>query len=119
MAADVTISDTKLYRVDPPKNVEITVHVGEGQAGGTSILFNGTERPAAHDIWIAVGAPGEDLTFKTLHCVTTVRDINPSTNRTSVSYSLRGGPIEQTFPFRVDVSENGHARYVIDFVFVS
>lgn len=118
MPADITINDTRLYTVRPNTPVEIRVEIGDRQAGGTSLLYKGTERPAGNG-FERIGGPGEDVTFNVLHCVTTVRDIDPDHNHTSVKYTLRGGPVEQDYAFQVDVSTNGHARYVIDFVFVA
>ncbi|MEX2283835.1 MAG: hypothetical protein WEE89_15225 [Gemmatimonadota bacterium] len=117
MPADITITDTRLYTVRPNTPVEIKVAIGDRQAGGTSLMYKGVERTAGTG-FEPIGAPGEDVRFNVLHCVTTVRDIDPDHNHTSVKYTLRGGPVEQEYPFQMEVSADGHARYVIDFVFV-
>jgi hypothetical protein len=53
-----------------------------------------------------------------LHARTVVRDVNPSTNHTSVTYELKGGPEPRQFPFAIDVSvDKGSAHYLIAFVF--
>src|SRR5690606_12928887 len=112
--ADITISDTKLYIVIPVEPVEIRVEIGDAQVGGTSIMLDGVQRQVG-DEWERIGGPGEDLSFKVVHCVTTVRDVNAATNHTSVTYTLRGGLQQESFPYDAVVSEGGVARYVIDF----
>lgn len=114
--ADVTISDTRTYTIIAGQPVELNIVIGDQQAGGTSLMLDGRLWKPMQE-WEPVGA--DDLRFKVLHCVTTVRDINELSNHTSVTYTLRGGVNQQPFPYRAEVSENGIARYVIDFVFVT
>lgn len=52
-----------------------------------------------------------------LHCVTTVKDVNPLTNNTSVTHRLSGGAADEEFPYQVSVSKDkGIARYFITYV---
>jgi hypothetical protein len=117
MPSATTVSDTRLYAVRPNQPVELNVRIGDAQAGGTSLIFQQNERAVERE-WEPIGDANEDLTNGVLHCVTTVRDINAMTNRTSVTYTLRGGVQEEIFPYEAEVSAQGHARFVIDFVFV-
>jgi hypothetical protein len=117
MPSATTVSDTRLYAVRPNQPIELNVRIGDGQAGGTSIMFKQSERPVERE-WEPIGALNEDLANRVLHCITTVHDVNAMSNRTSVIYTLRGGVQEEIFPYEAEVSAQGDARYVIDFVFV-
>ena len=118
MANDVILTDTNFYAVVPGQQVTIEVEIGDGQAGGTALLLNGVPHP-----FTAPGPEpltGSDLTNSVLHANTTVNDINPHSNNTSVTYTLRGGVTDVSFPYAVDVSaDKGAARYLIAFIFTS
>ena len=115
MANDVVLTDANFYEVAPGQLVTLTVVIGDGQAGGTALLLNGVAHPFT--------APGpEPIPGATagsfLHAHTTVQDINPLTNHTSVTYILRGGVEDREFPYAIDVAaDKGAARYVIAFIF--
>jgi hypothetical protein len=117
--SDPRVSDLQFYPVVPGRPVHLSVVVGNAQSGGTSASFRGTVVRVPEE-GISVGAAGDDLRGAVLHCVTTVRDINPASDMTMVTYTLRGGVEDQTFPpYNVPVSASGgHARYEIDFAFV-
>lgn len=52
-----------------------------------------------------------------LQVVTTVKDQNPQTNRTSVTHRFRGGEADMPFPFEVSVkADGGVARYFITYI---
>jgi hypothetical protein len=54
-----------------------------------------------------------------LQVVTTVRDINEQSDRTSVTHVLTGGAAPMTFAFAISVTANhGIARYLITYVLV-
>jgi hypothetical protein len=116
MANDVVLTDTNFYEVVPGHPITLEVAIGDGQAGGTALLLNGEAHPFA--------APGPQAIHGAaaggfLHAHTTVQDINPLTNHTSVTYILRGGASDQAFPYSIDVAaDKGAARYVIAFIFV-
>jgi hypothetical protein len=120
MPGDVTLTDTKFYSVVPFQQLRLQVTVGDAQVGGTSLTLNGQEVPIDNTTGVAtIGGAGQDLTGSVLNCVTTVRDINPSTNNTSVTHDLQGGKSPESFPFAVSVSaDGGRARYVIAFILV-
>ncbi|MFL5403710.1 MAG: hypothetical protein ACJ8BF_12920 [Gemmatimonadales bacterium] len=114
----IRVIDTRVYKVRKTSSVTLTDLVGDFQAGGTSFSWEdvikvGTPNFDQEPVNPS-GAPIED-TF--LHCATKVIDINPNTNRTSVIYTLMGGVATETFPYAVQVPEEGMAQYLITFVF--
>jgi hypothetical protein len=113
---DVTLVSTEFYQIIPGREVTIEVTTGDAQASGTSLLLNGALIPFQDN---AGPQPiGSDLDRSVLNARTVVKDVNPSTNHTSVTYDLKGGPQPQQFPFSIDVSaDKGRAHYLITFVF--
>lgn len=121
MSDKVQLTATRLYKTGASAPVFITVTIGEGQVGGTTIIFDGNSiGPANGEITnLQVGNAGDNLQYKLLICTTDVRDINTATNKTSVTYTLSGGEQEQEFPFTIDVDQQGgFAMYSITFAFV-
>ena len=118
MPDDVTLSSVEFYQVVPGRLVTIEATVGDGQASGTALLLNGSPHP-----FVDRAGPqplGNDLAGSILQVNTEVRDINPATNRTSVTYELRGGAQPRRYPYSVEVSaEKGTAHYLIAFVFTN
>jgi hypothetical protein len=115
-AQDVSLVSTEFYQVTPGRQVTIEVATGDDQVSGTSLLLNGMPHPFKDN-----DGPqpiGTDLDRSMLHARTVVRDVNPSTNHTSVTYELKGGPQTRQYPFAIDVNvEKGSAHYLIAFVF--
>jgi hypothetical protein len=121
MPGDVLVSHTNIYRVQPGQPVQIDTVIGDGQVGGTALTLNGV--PVQFDNLTGrgmVGQVGTNLVASVLQCLTTVQDVNPATNKTSVTYTLTGGLATQTFPFSVQVTaDSGLARYSITFLFTA
>lgn len=118
MSSNPRVSDLQFYKVHPGQPVRLRVVVGNGMAGGTSLMLKGDIRQIGNE-QVTIGSPGEDLRRSVLHCVTTVKDINPATDLTVVTYYLEGGEQSQSYPYNVPVSTpGGYARYEIDFAFV-
>ena len=114
---DALITATKFYTVRPNNQIFLRVEVGDGQVGGTTVQLNGTTIPTNPTGETAIGAPGQDLRRSVLQVVTTVKDQNPQTNRTSVAHQFRGGESDMTFPFEVSIkADGGVARYFITYV---
>jgi len=115
---DIVVSHTNIYRVQTNQPLQLQVTIGDGQVGGTALTLNGA--PVAFDSsagQATVGQPGTSLVGSILQCATTVQDINPSTNNTSVTYHLTGGLAVQDFPFAAQVTaDSGLARYNITFL---
>ena len=112
------LSDTRIYPIVEGRQVRLQVEIGNGQAGGSSIIWEGTITEV-FDQPFTVPLGGETLQFKTLHCATVVRDVSPDTNRTIVTYHLTGGIEDRDYPYAMEVEEHGgHAKYLVDFVFV-
>jgi hypothetical protein len=99
--------------------VSLQVDVGNLQLGGASASHLGPPQPIPTGQPVQFDGGGADLKFTMLRTVTTVKDINPQTNETVVTYSLSGGVASQRFEYRLTVSEpEGFAHYLIDFAFV-
>jgi hypothetical protein len=112
------VIDSCFYKVKKNSQVTLTVEVGDFQAGGTSYSWKGrtvignpnfTDHP--------VNGPGEPIGGTTMHCLTKVTDMRPETNQTSVTYTLEGGVQKQSYPYGIEVVEDGMANYQITFVF--
>jgi hypothetical protein len=119
MADDILISGTRTYAVGGSSEVHLTVTVGDGQVGGSSVLWKGEIIGEGIIDNLKIGGSGETLKFKTFRCTTRIKDSNPLTNRSSVTYNLRGGQNEREYLFEAEMSSDGaYATYSITFVFV-
>lgn len=118
MAEDVTVASTNFYQVVPGGIVTLEIITGDGQVSGSALLLNGRPLP-----FVQGSGPqpiGTNLAGSVLNVRTIVRDINPATNRTSVTYRLAGGAEPRDFPFAIEVSaDKGAAHYLIAFVFTN
>ena len=119
MGKDVVVTDTNLYRLKAKNPVQLEVTVGDAQVGGTSLLWEGRPLPFDNRKGSAIiGEPGKDIKGTILQCMTIVKDQNPATNRTSVTYTLTGGSRKETHPYAVEVkADKAEAHYLITFVF--
>jgi hypothetical protein len=118
MPGDVLLSDTNFYAVRDNQPVLLTITIGNNQAGGSALRLNGKSVPVNPLGPTQIGGDTQNLKGSVLHCVTTVKDINPLTNRTSVVHDLEGGVVAETFPYEISVKEDkGLARYFITYVF--
>jgi hypothetical protein len=115
----VYVIDSRFYPVRPKSRVTLSVAVGDFQAGGSSYAWKGasvTGNPNFQDQ--AVNTGSERIGGTTLNCTTKVMDIRPETNHTSVTFTLKGGVSEQSFPYGVSVlKDSGMAVYQVTFVF--
>ena len=118
MADAIVVTQTAFYTVKPNTPVTLSVGIGDGQDGGTAVTLGGELVGSGAEIKnLRIGKPGQDLRDASIECTTTVRDINPATNHTSVTYSLRGGKEDRDFTYDVTVSEaGGRAVYVVVFL---
>jgi hypothetical protein len=114
------VIDSCFYPVRANSPVTLSVEVGDFQAGGTSYSWKGqvvTGTPNFEDR--PVNAAGVGVGSTTLHCLTKVVDIRPDTNQTSVTYTLKGGVQDRTYPYGIAVTkDHGMAVYQVTFVFV-
>lgn len=109
------VSDTVIYSLNGATQVRLTVHIGDDQVGGTSVMFEGQifEIPGDGSRVFGDGS----LSGKIVHCVTNVKDVNPETNQTSVVYTMEGGPSLMDYPYSTIVPKQGEwAEYIIDIV---
>lgn len=117
MNGDVLLSDTNFYLVKPETPIFFEVRIGDGQVGGTALRLNGTLIPVNPLGITQIGKEGDDLRNSILQCVTTVKDVNENTNRTSVEHRLTGGVTDEVFPYAMQVKKDkGIARYFITYV---
>lgn len=113
----VCVVGLELYGVVQGKPVVLTLTAGEGQLAGTALRLNGNEHPFNNPKGPQQIGTG-DLSGSVLHVLTTVLDVNPSTNRTAVTDTLRGGTEDRDFPYTADVlGDGGAAYYLVSFFF--
>lgn len=117
MPEKAQLNRVEFYDVKPNTPITLSAVIGDNQPGGTAVLFNGVPAGSGNPIVEkTIGAPGQNLKGGEIECMTTVRDNNPATNRTSVTYTLRGGVTDRVFPYAIEVEEGGRALYLISFV---
>jgi hypothetical protein len=114
------VSALRFYPVRPNAPVTVQVLVGDAQAGGTVLHWEGGSLsfPGEDEARHPVGE-GEDLTNTFLDCTTTVRDVREETNRTSVTIRLDGGAGPAEFAFEHEAEERGIVIYAIEFFLTS
>ena len=85
------------YAVRPDTDVSISVVIGNGQFGTIRVRLDGNKIAAGRQQVTAVLGKGSTVTNKTVDVISVVDDVNPSTNRTVVTYTLAGGAAPQSF----------------------
>src|ERR1044072_3097686 len=100
------VIDTRVYEVADDSVVHLTITIGDGQVGGSSILFAGTVTQGAPNFTDFPINPTQSCKRKDLNCETRVADIQPTSDHTSVVYELTGGKQPEQFVYNTDVSEN-------------
>ena len=98
--------------------VKLTVVVGDAQLGSSLVKLETKEIGRGDIANLAVGK-GPKLTGKSLKVKTVVTDVNDKTNRTSVTYELKGGVQPAEFSLEGTVAEEGDSiiyRASFDFV---
>ena len=111
-------SDTQLVHLASEAPVHLRVIVGEGQPGGSTMLWNGEISDVLEPEGRVVADRGADAMFKVLHCSTFVKDVSTDHNRTSVTYVITSAN-EVRFLYAQEVPKQGDwAQYAISFVFV-
>ena|SRR6185503_5488787 len=116
MADEKTVSETALFEVEPGQPLTLVVTIGEAQVGATIVRLNGIVVPFPNQqapAPIGVTAPPSIL-----DCVTLVEDVNPATNRTTVTYRLETGALAKEFTYTLEASEKGRVRYEVTFILV-
>lgn len=115
----VSRTESEFYEVKANTPVTLSVTIGESNVGGTDVTFNGQELKTGGAITdLAIGAANENLKQKSIDCITSVKRVNTATNRTSVTYHLRGGVEDRDFTYEQNVAAvNDRAVYDVTFVF--
>lgn len=110
---------TAKYPVKESERIMLDVIIGDGQAGGSAAFIGPEEKAAGPRIEGVNLGEGSDLRGKVLVVSSTVVDIRPEHDRTSVTVTLRGGypdefPIVQT----ATTTPSGAANYLTVVTFV-
>ena len=108
------------YEVVDSDEVIVSVIIGEEQAGWSAIFLNDSfQTEGKTKIENFSLGKGADIKSQVLKVATTVVDKNPRTNRTAVTYFLKGGrsPVDITLDVTVD-NDNDPALYNAEFTFV-
>jgi hypothetical protein len=115
---DVLLTDTNFYQVKKNTPVFLEILIGDAQVGGTAMRLNGASVVVNPTGRTQIGKDGQDLRRSVLNVITTVKDVNKDTNKTSVTHKVTGGLSTQDFPYAVEVkADKGVARYLITYVF--
>lgn len=103
------------YQVDQSDQpVVLNVIIGYAQNAVTTVKINSLNMGDYERSFNLVLGNNKELVNKELFCFTTVHDINPDTNKTSVSVTLTGGVQPYEGNMDVSVSSNGGiASYTI------
>lgn len=108
------------YEVTDSNEISLSIVIGEQQAGWFAVFLDGNyvkdDKTKIENLSLGKGS---DVRAKTLTIATTVIDINPHTNRTAVTYFLKGGksPLEITSKVTVE-NDNHPAFYDAEFKFI-
>jgi len=92
------------YMVDDDSDVLLTVAVGNRQLGGCVVELDGIELDWGEVTDLVVGR-GLVVRQRQLVVMANVVDINPSTNRTAVTYHLTGGVKEVSYETSGEVGQ--------------
>ncbi len=121
MADEVQLTATRIYKVSDNSPIYLSILIGNANVGSTVVYYK--DEMIGGDTgqieMLPVGNENESLKFNLLKCTTKVKDINPLTNKTFVTYSLEGGIKDEQYEFTIDVKQDGgYAVYSVTFVFV-
>jgi hypothetical protein len=112
------VSNTQVYPVGTGTRVEVDVIYGDAQPGSTTTTWQGE----VHRLPAGGGSfdrGGGAMQGSILFCKSSVKDENPATNHTCITYRLSGGPAPREYYYELTVPEQGAiAEYSINFVFV-
>lgn len=111
---------SKFYHVRKEDVLKLEIKIGHGQLGVTTIHLGDKVLAAAKEGSFTLPIPGngEELQRKTLICSTTIADIQPNIDETSITYSLTGGvkSFKQTLQESAD-DDDKVVPYVATFTF--
>ncbi len=110
MKPDVTLNDS--YQVVAGAVTKLTVTIGEGQYGTSSVFLGGdplvTGQPTITDLVIGDGAV---VKGKRLVIVSFVHDVQANTNKMTVTYAFTGGAKDKSFVAKGTVDTEGDMLY--------
>ena len=108
------------YQVDDSNEISLGIVIGEQQAGWFAVFLDGNYvvdgKTKIENLSLGMGS---EVRAKSLTITSTVIDINPNTNRTAVTYFLKGGKAPLEITSKVTVENDNHpAFYDAEFKFV-
>lgn len=109
-----------LYKLATPQDkVTLSVTIGNGQAGTTSLYLNEkTLEPAFQDSFTQVIEDPDTLSGKELDISTTIVDMNPDSDDITFRLKLSGGESVLNPPAdRIRVEQSGRAYFLIKVIF--
>jgi hypothetical protein len=110
---------TKAYQLKDGEELKLTIIVGDGQLGITSVSLE-NELIVNNETGTIERIIGRysNLKGKSLYCTSTVTDVRTETNKTSITYRLEGGvnTYENTLQETVN-NEGDVVRYNASFFF--
>jgi hypothetical protein len=113
-------SDTRLVRVSADDPVDLRVIIGQGQPGGTTVLWDGKilALPEDRESGRRLADRGRDVYYQVFTCTTFIKDLSDLHNRTSVEYVITSDHDER-FPYALDApNDKDWVQYVITFALV-
>lgn len=113
MTVQTDVSDVTTYVVWRGEPVTLVLTVGNAQVGGAAVTYRGRVRAYEGPMELE-GADDVELCFTR----TEVKDVNPSSDRTSVTFHLSGGPSPESYEYQAVAPTDGIVTYRITFTFV-
>lgn len=109
------------YKVREADELIIKLVIGYGQLAATTISIGGhylASAEAKSTIEVKIPKKGKELVKHVLACTSTVKDVQDITDKTSITYSLTGGPEKFEKTLNAVVEENGGVlNYRVEFDF--
>jgi hypothetical protein len=115
MSEDLLVTHATTYDTAGNSPIHLTVTIGNGNAGGSSVLWKRKIIKEGAIIDLPIGNPGDTLRNKTLRATTKVRVVNPSSEQTSVTFILSGGAKTEEFLYTLTAPKGKDVTYVITF----
>jgi hypothetical protein len=114
-----TISET--VRLRGNDEVELEIVIGSGQIGGFSVLLESRELEPTHVSESRAKYPlgkADDVRFTVLIGTVKVRDVNKTSNQTTITATVRQGATERIFKDREEAQPDGIVTYGLAISFV-
>ena len=116
MSDEVAFTATRLFELKGASQILVSIRIGNTDPGGSSVYHDGVFLTEVDGDLINYTVPAQPGALRNtiLTTVTSVRDTNPQTNRTVISYSVQGGNATYQEDFEINVPhQGGRAVYTI------